>query len=124
MSDDKTPTPTQAEADEIKLATEGHDEDASPPQVVDVPAVTVGGSVVASCAVGDTLACTMGNWDHVPTGYAYSWLAGSATVGDGPSYTAQPGDAGQSLSCSVTASNAVGSTTVVSNAVSVAAAGG
>ena len=122
MSD--TPVPTQAQADELKLESHGYDEDASTPQVVDVPAVTVGGSVVASCAVGDTLTCTNGNWDHVPTGYAHAWLAGSATVGDGPSYTAQPGDAGQSLSCSVTASNAVGSTNAVSNAVSVTAAGG
>lgn len=122
MSD--TPVPTQAQADELKLESHGYDEDASPPQVVDVPSVTVGGSVVASCAVGDTLTCTMGNWEGVPADYTYRWLAGSALVGGGPTYTAQPGDAGQSISCSVTASNAVGSTDAVSNAVTVTAAGG
>lgn len=119
MSD--RPAPTQARADEMKLESHGY-EDAVPPQVVDAPAVTVGGSVVASCVVGDVLACTNGNWEGEPIGYAHAWQAGSATVGDGPSYTAQPGDAGQSITCEVTASTAVGSTTVVSNAVSVTTA--
>lgn len=117
------PSPTQARADEIKTSSHGY-QDAEPPRVVDAPAVTVGGSVVASCVAGDVLTCTNGNWEGEPTGYAHAWLAGSATVGSGPTYTAQPGDAGQSVVCEVTASTAVGSTTVVSNAVSVAAAGG
>jgi hypothetical protein len=119
---DPLQTPTQAEADSFKLQCHGHEADAEPPKVVDLPAVTVNGSVVASCAVGDMLAVTKGNWEGEPTAYWESWLAGSALVGNGPTYTAQPGDEGQSVRCSVTATNAVGSTNAISNAVMVAAA--
>ena len=43
----------------------------APPANVDVPHVQ---------QAGDTLTCTMGNWDGEPTGYAYQWqLDGAAT---------------------------------------------
>lgn len=125
MSD--RPVPTQDQADEFKLEAQGHDpedEAGRAPEVVDAPAVTVGGNVVASCAVGDTLSVTDGNWTGEPTGYTRSWLSGTAQVGGGTTYVAQASDAGNSISCTVTATNAAGSTNATTNAVSVAAAGG
>lgn len=97
---------------------------AETPAVVDVPAVTVNGSIATTCAVGDTLACTLGNWTGEPTGYWQSWLADSALVSSGggeTSYIVQPADAGKSIIVSVTASNASGSGNVLTNAISVAA---
>lgn len=93
------------------------------PSVVDTPAVTMGGNVVASCDVGSTLACTLGNWNGEPTDYWQSWLADSAVVGNGNSYTVQGGDAGKTICCSVTATNAAGSGNALSNSVTVDAQG-
>jgi len=91
----------------------------TPPTVVDTPAVTMGGNVVAACDVGSTLACTVGNWTGEPTDYWQSWLADSALVGSGGSYTVQPDDAGKSINVSVTASNMAGTGNAISNAVTV-----
>jgi hypothetical protein len=118
------PTPTQAEADVMKAAAHGLQEGDGPPTVVDVPAVMVSGSVVTSCAVGDTLTVTDGNWNGEPTSYSQSWVCNTAVVGTGSSYTTKAGDAGQSVQCAVTAANAGGSTTATTNAVAVAAAAG
>lgn len=93
------------------------------PSVVDTPAVTMGGNVVASCAVGSTLACTVGNWTGEPTAYWQSWLADSALVGDGGTYTVQPADAGKTILVEVTASNAGGNQNAASNSVTVDAQG-
>jgi hypothetical protein len=95
-----------------------------PPTVVDTPAVTVNGSIATTCAVGDTLACTLGNWTGEPSGYWQSWLADSELVSSGggeTTYTVQPTDAGKSIVVSVTASNASGSGNVLTNPVAVAA---
>lgn len=95
---------------------------AGPPTVVDVPAVTVNGSISTTCAVGDTLACTLGNWTGEPTGYWQSWLADSALVSSGggeTTYTVQPADAGKGIVVSVTASNASGSGNVLTNPIAV-----
>jgi len=114
----------QIRADAIKLAAlglgppdPGPGPGPSPPAIVDAPALTVNGSVATRCAVGDNLACTVGNWTNEPTDYWQSWLAGSSLVGNGPAYTVQAADDGQSISCSVTATNAAGSTNAMSNAV-------
>lgn len=70
------------------------------PVCIDVPFVSGG------TAVGDTLTCTMGNWGHEPTEYAYAWSPG----GTGPAYTVVEGDAGASITCVVSATNAGGTT--------------
>jgi hypothetical protein len=85
-----------------------------PPMVVDVPHV--------SQATPDTLNCTMGNWRGVPTGYAYQWQRdGTTPVGDGTdTYVCSAPDAGTSITCVVTATNANGSTVAPpSNAIAV-----
>jgi hypothetical protein len=74
----------------------------APPVNVDVPMVSQGGS---------TLNCTMGNWQNVPTSYAYQWkMAGAAIGSNAPTYTVTAGDVGKTATCVVTASNALGST--------------
>jgi len=118
MADPIPPTPTQDEADEFKEDAHGIPDEGpatEAPTVVDVPHVT-GGS-----AVGETLNCTMGNWTGTPTGYAYQWKRDGADItGTGNSYVIVAADAGHALTCVVTATNAIGSTTApASNAVTV-----
>jgi len=126
MSDEvPQPTPTQAQADALKEqahgVTDGSEPATAPPVNADVPAVTRNGAVTASAAVGDTLNCTMGNWEGEPTSYAYQWKNDGATdLGTGASYVVAATDSGHSVSCIVTATNALGSTAAPpSNAVSI-----
>jgi hypothetical protein len=80
------------------------------PVCIDVPFAS------GVAAVDGTLTCTMGNWGHEPTSYAYAWSSGGAES----SYVVQAGDAGTSLTCVVTATNAGGSTAAPpSNAVAI-----
>ena len=83
-----------------------------PPVNVDVPYVE---------QRGETLNCTMGNWDGEPTAYAYAWHNdGVANGATGADYTILPADAGHTLACVVTATNAMGSTAApMSNGVTI-----
>ena len=79
-----------------------------PPTNVDVPVVTQS---------GDTLTCTMGNWTGEPTTYSYAWTVdGIAAGSDSDTYTTSAGDVGHDAICTVTASNANGSTTAPASA--------
>ena len=86
-----------------------------PPANVDVPHAS---------QTGDTLSCTMGNWDNEPTGYAYRWLLDDTDeVGSDATYVVKADDAGRSATCIVTAINAIGATDAPpSNAVIIAVA--
>jgi hypothetical protein len=86
-----------------------------PPTNRDVPYVGL---------VGGIASCTMGNWDGEPTGYAYDWhLDGVSNGATGADYTVLPADAGHTLACVVTATNALGSTAApMSNGVAIPAA--
>jgi hypothetical protein len=100
------PAPSQAEANEIKVQSALGGIDITAPVNVDVPHLQP-----ATAAVGDTVTVTMGNWDMQPSAYMYQWLSdGEPSSGDGNSYAVQASDAGHSITCVVTASNAVGST--------------
>jgi hypothetical protein len=70
---------------------------------------------------GDTLNCTMGNWDGEPTEYAYAWHSdGVANGATGAEHAIAPEDAGHTLACVVTATNALGSTAApMSNGVAI-----
>lgn len=87
-----------------------------PPVNTTVPAVTGTG------AVGNTLSCTQGNWTYVPTTYAYQWLRNGANIAGATASTRLllAADSGTNVSCRVTATNAAGSTPIVSNAIAVA----
>lgn len=126
MSDPPQPDPTQAEADDLKEQAHGVADESepatAPPVNADAPAVTRNGAVSASAAVGDTLNCTMGNWQNEPTSYAYAWKSDGATdLGTSSAdYVVAATDAGHSITCVVTATNALGSTVAPpSNAVSI-----
>jgi hypothetical protein len=82
---------------------------------VDVPHVS---------QAADVLTCTMGNWVGAPTAYAWQWQRDGVDVGDGTdTYTVTVDDAGTTLACIVTATNANGSTAApVSNGVAIDAA--
>ena len=73
---------------------------------------------------GDTLNCTMGNWDGEPSEYAYAWHSdGVANGATGAEHAIAPEDAGHTLACVVTATNALGSTAApMSNGVAIPAA--
>jgi hypothetical protein len=70
---------------------------------------------------GDTLNCTMGEWEGEPSAYAYRWvLDGMTDIGSNPIYTIRPVDIGRDAACTVTASNALGATRAVpSNSVTI-----
>ena len=75
------------------------------PSLVTSPALT------GAMTVGSVITCGQGTWAGTPTSYTYQWkrddvnIAGATTN----SYTILAGDVGRSLSCTVTATNAVGS---------------
>ena len=85
------------------------------PPVVEAP-VNIDVPVVSQ--TGSTLNCTMGNWDGEPTSYAYLWMIDATIGGTAPSYTVLPADVGKSATCTVSATNAAGTTSAPpSNAV-------
>jgi hypothetical protein len=69
------------------------------------------------------LSCTMGEWDGEPSAYDYEWRQdGVANGASGADYTVVEADAGHTLACVVTASNALGSTAApMSNGVAIPA---
>ena len=78
----------------------------APPVNIDVPAVSQTGT-----GAGSTLNCTMGNWSNTPTSYAYQWQVMGVNVGNNASsYVVQSGDVTETATCTVTATNAAGST--------------
>jgi hypothetical protein len=103
------PQPTQARADAMKVRTSGQAATEAP-SVLHTPAVVRGGAVAQTADIGDTLTCTMGEWEGEPTGYAYQWLNGSNEIGTGASYVVAASDAPGSLRCVVTAINGAGAT--------------
>jgi hypothetical protein len=60
--------------------------------------------------LGDTLACSTGVWSNSPTAFAFAWQRDGAPIAgaNGQTYVVGPADLGQTLACSVTASNAGG----------------
>jgi hypothetical protein len=88
------------------------------PVNIDVPYVSGTGTV------GETLSCTMGNWEGEPTSYAYDWKSKGGgleeTIAEGPDYVVQSKDVGKSITCTVEAANSAGRTKAPpSNAVEV-----
>lgn len=86
------------------------------------PVNTTAPVVSGAGTVGQTLSCTMGNWQYAPTSYAYQWLRNGNVIAGATASTRLlvAADSGTSVSCRVTATNAAGSTPVTSNAIAVA----
>jgi hypothetical protein len=89
--------------------------------VIGAPQNTALPLVTGTPTVGDKLACSSGGWSNSPTGYAYQWGRNGTPIAGatGSTYTVQTIDEGSTLTCTVTASNAVGKTAATSAAVSV-----
>lgn len=104
------------EGSALKALAEIEPGPAAPPVNTSVPAIT------GTPTVGSTITCTMGIWENEPTSYAYQWrklpfanIAGATSA----SYVVQAGDVGSDIYCNVTATNALGSTTVASTTVTI-----
>jgi hypothetical protein len=85
------------------------------------PSNTVAPVISGTAVVGQTLTSTTGTWDGIPTPtYSYQWKRGVTNVGtNATTYTLVAADAGQSITCVVTATNAGGSANATSNALTV-----
>jgi hypothetical protein len=83
------------------------------------PANTVAPAITGTATTGNTLTVSNGTWNNSPTGFTYQWRRAGVDI---PGQTAAThvvvaGDVGQALTCAVTATNASGSATAISNAV-------
>ncbi len=91
------------------------------------PTNTTPPTVSGTGKVGQTLSCSEGSWSGSPATftYKYTWLRGSQTINGAKSstYTLGASDAGQTIKCSVTATNTTGTGPSVksSNGIAVAA---
>ena len=87
------------------------------------PSNTVAPVISGTAVVGQTLSSTTGTWNGIPTPtYSYQWKRGATNIGtNATTYTLVSADAGQSITCVVTATNAGGSANATSNALSILA---
>jgi hypothetical protein len=82
-----------------------------PPTVIDTPALSQTGT-----GVGSTLNCTLGNWNGEPTSRTYQWKKAGTNVGtSSPTYTLVTGDPGALFTCTMVATNGVGSSAPVTS---------
>jgi hypothetical protein len=84
-----------------------------------VPSNTVAPAVSGTTYYGYTLSCTTGTWTGNPASFSYSyqWIRGGSTnIGSNSNtYTLVAADVGNTISCTVTATNTGGSTSASSN---------
>lgn len=83
------------------------------------PVNTVLPAVTGSAITGQTLTCSQGTWVNSPSGYAYQWKRNGVAI-SGQTATTKllvMADEGQAITCTVTATNADGSTSATSNTV-------
>lgn len=88
------------------------------------PTSTVAPAVTGTATTGSTLTTTNGTWTGSPTGYTYQWKRNNTNIASATAstYVLQVADEGQSIKCTVTATNASGSTSADSNTVTPSAA--
>ncbi len=88
----------------------------SPPSNVSHPTISVAGG--GSPLTGATMVVSVGTWNGTsPIVYTYEWFSGLASVGTAPSYIIQASDYGAVITCVVTATNAYGVASQVSNSI-------
>ena len=89
-------------------------------QTFSAPVNTVAPAITGTAQEGQTLTCSTGTWTGNPTPtYAYQWKCNDVNIGSATNstYTLVTADVGQSIKCTVTATNAVGSASADSNTV-------
>ena len=84
--------------------------------------VYLSANTVAPVITGNTrdtqvLTCSTGTWTNSPSSYSYQWIRGTSTnVGtNANTYTCVTADIGYTIKCTVTATNAIGPTSVTSS---------
>lgn len=102
----------------INIAVKGAEVSGTPP--TPAPVNTVLPNVTGTAVVGNQLSAWIGSWTNSPTSYDYQWKRGATNIGVNDSYyILVNADAGQSITCVVTATNGGGSTPATSNAVQI-----
>ena len=87
------------------------------------PANTLAPAISGVAIIGQVLTSTTGTWTGTaPITYSYQWKRGVTNIGTNAStYTLVTADAGQNISCQVTATNAAGSASATSNTLAILA---
>jgi len=82
------------------------------------PANTVAPAITGTAQEGQTLTCSTGTWSGSPT-YTYQWKRNGSNIGSATNstYVLVTSDVGQSIKCTVTATNFIGSANADSNTV-------
>ena len=82
------------------------------------PVNSVAPAITGTAQEGQTLTCSTGTWSGTPT-YTYQWKRNGSNIGSATNstYTLVTADVGQSIKCTVTATNALGSSNADSNTV-------
>ena len=84
------------------------------------PVNSIAPKVTGIAKVGQTVTCNGGTWKKSPTGYTYAWYNGASTpVSRQQTLTLSPTQLGKSMRCTVTATNAFGTSTATSATVKV-----
>ena len=88
------------------------------PAAAGAPVNTVAPVLSGMPALGETLNCSQGSWDNIPTEYAYAWRRDETLIAgeEHSTYLVQAADAGDEISCEVTAGNDTGHASAPSNA--------
>lgn len=83
------------------------------------PSNTVAPEITGTLEVGQTLTCSTGTWTGTaPITYSYQWYRGVTPIGsDQNTYIVVTADTEQTITCTVTATNAYGSDDATSNGV-------
>jgi hypothetical protein len=81
------------------------------------PAITAAPAIAGTAAHGKVLTCETGAWTGDPTGYTYQWSRDGTPIASARSatYTVQPIDEGEMLTCAVVARNQAGAGWVASS---------
>jgi hypothetical protein len=82
------------------------------------PVNTVAPAITGTAQEGQTLTCSTGTWSGSPS-YTYQWKRNGSNIGSATNstYTLVTADVGQSIKCTVTATNFIGSASADSNTV-------
>jgi hypothetical protein len=88
------------------------------------PSNSVAPAITGTAQEGQTLTCSSGTWSGSPT-YTYQWKRNGSNItsATNSTYTLVSGDVGQTIKCTVTATNFIGSSTADSNSVTPTASG-
>lgn len=89
------------------------------------PVNTVAPAITGTAQEGQTVSCSTGTWTGTPTiTFAYQWKRNGSNIGSATNstYTLVTADVSQSITCQVTATNAVGSANATSNTITPTAA--